>query len=258
MQKTGTGGETRIQRFHPARIVEHWVHVATFCVLACTGLIQKFYTLDISQWMILFLGGIDRVRLIHRFTGLLCLLGVAVHVGAAIYGIVRKRWQPSMVITRMDFSNLIHNLRYYLGVENLPARDDRYTYKQKFEYWGILTGIILMIGSGLILWFPVLVARVLPGELIPTAKVLHTNEAMVILLIISIWHIYNALFSPEVFPLDTSIFTGSLTRERMLKEHRLELAALEGTTVEELESGRSGNEKGRPALTGAAEKNGNG
>ncbi|MGE5842655.1 MAG: formate dehydrogenase subunit gamma [Deltaproteobacteria bacterium] len=257
MRKNATNGDARIRRFHPARIIEHWVHVATFGVLACTGLAQKFYTLDISQWMILLLGGIDRVRLIHRFTGLLCLLGVAVHIGVAIIGIVWKRWQPAMVITKMDFSNLIHNLRYYLGVESLPARDDRYTYKQKFEYWGILTGILLMIGSGLILWFPVLVARILPGELIPTAKVLHTNEAMVILLIISIWHIYNALFSPEVFPLDTSIFTGTLPRERMLKEHRLELAALEGRPVEELESDQTVKEKNLPAMPGALEKNEN-
>jgi cytochrome b subunit of formate dehydrogenase len=115
-----------------------------------------------------------------------------------------------------------------------------------------------MIGSGLILWFPVLVARILPGELIPTAKVLHTNEAMVILLIISIWHIYNALFSPEVFPLDTSIFTGTLSRERMLKEHRLELAALEGRPVEELESDQSVNVKDLPAMPGTLEKNENG
>ncbi len=64
---------------------------------------------------------------------------------------------------------------------------------------------------------------ILPGEIIPAAKVLHTNEALVVFLIIAIWHIYNAIFSPEVFPLDTSIFTGYISKERMLREHSEEL-----------------------------------
>lgn len=212
----------RVRRFHPARITEHWFHVTIFVVLACTGLAQKFYYLDASQWLILHFGGIDRVRMIHRFTGILCTISIAVHVIAAVVGIVGRKWQPSMVITKKDFTDLIHNLRYYLGVENTPALGGRFTYKQKFEYWGILTGVLLMIASGIILWFPVTVARYLPGELIPTAKVLHSNEALIILLIIAIWHIYNAIFSPEVFPMDTSIFTGYIARERMLREHPLE------------------------------------
>jgi hypothetical protein len=64
----------------------------------------------------------------------------------------------------------------------------------------------------------------MPGEIIPAAKVLHTNEALVVFLIIAIWHIYNAIFSPEVFPLDTSIVTGYISKERMLREHPDELA----------------------------------
>lgn len=234
MSSDGDVLKERLRRFHSARVAEHWLHVLTFVALACTGLAQKFYYLDASQWLILYLGGIDRVRFIHRFAGIVCSLSVFAHIVAAFIGIVVKKWQPSMVITKKDFTDLIHNLKYYLGVESAPAPGDRYTYKQKFEYWGILTGVLLMMASGFVLWFPVTVARFLPGEIIPTAKVLHTNEALMILLIIAIWHIYNALFSPEVFPLDTTILTGSITRERMLREHPLELAALEGRALEDL------------------------
>jgi len=35
------------------------------------------------------------------------------------------------------------------------------------------------------------------------------------------------VFSPEVFPLDTCIFTGYISRERMVREHPLELARIE-------------------------------
>jgi hypothetical protein len=41
-------------------------------------------------------------------------------------------------------------------------------------------------------------------------------------LVIIIWHFFNAHFSPEAFPFDSSIFTGKMSRERMEKEHPLE------------------------------------
>ncbi|MGE5173249.1 MAG: formate dehydrogenase subunit gamma [Betaproteobacteria bacterium] len=226
--------EDRVRRFSPARIVEHWAHVLMFCVLVSTGLSQRFYSLAISQWIILHLGGIDNVRLIHRFTGIVFSLAVITHLAVAAVGIVYRRWQPSMVITKKDFTDVVHNVRYYLGLENSPTRGGRYTYKQKFEYWGILTGVLLMMFSGIILWFPTVVTTFLPGEIIPAAKVLHTNEALVVFLIIAIWHIYNAIFSPDVFPLDTSIFTGYISKERMLLEHPDELAGTEKTLVEDM------------------------
>ncbi len=213
----------RVRRFPPGRIVEHWVHVFMFGVLVCTGLAQKFYSLNISQFIIIHLGGIDSVRLIHRFAGIVFSLGVVAHVATAAVGIVYRKWQPSMVITKKDFTDVVHNIRYYLGLENNPVSGGKYTYKQKFEYWGILTGVLLMILTGAILWFPAAVTTFLPGEIIPAAKVLHTNEALVVFLIISIWHIYNAIFSPDVFPLDTSIFTGYISKERMLRDHSEEL-----------------------------------
>jgi len=224
--------EERVRRFQPARIVEHWTHVLTFGVLVCTGLSQRYYTLDISQWIILHLGGIDSARIIHRVAGVVFSFEVTLHVTIGVIGMIYKKWQPSIIITKKDFADVIHNVRYYLGLESAPAPGGRYTYKQKFEYWAILTGVLIMIFSGLILWFPVAVTNVLPGEIIPAAKVLHTDEALVVFLIIAIWHIYNAIFSPDVFPLDTSMFTGYLSKERMIQEHSLELEETQETTLE--------------------------
>jgi formate dehydrogenase gamma subunit len=225
--------EEGIRRFSRGRIVEHWIAVVTFLTLVVTGISQRFFYLDISRWCIMTLGGIDSVRLIHRYAGVVFVIAAASHIVIAALGVVLKRWQPSMVINKNDFTDAIHDIRYYIGMENSPARCDRYSYKQKFEYWGILTGGLLMIGTGLVLWFPTFVVRFLPGELIPVAKALHSNEALVIVLLIAVWHIYNSIFSPEVFPLDTSMFTGYISQERMLREHPLELMRREGNAPRE-------------------------
>ena len=136
-----------------------------------------------------------------------------------------------MLITLKDFTDAIDNLRYYLGRQDHPARCDRYDYKQKFEYWGVIMGGVVIAGSGLMLWFPTAAFRwipFLPGQILPAALEVHTNEAMLALLVIAIWHIYNSVFSPEVFPLDTAIFTGRISWEHMRHEHPLEYERVGG------------------------------
>ncbi|OGP33247.1 MAG: hypothetical protein A2X88_06010 [Deltaproteobacteria bacterium GWC2_65_14] len=239
--------EERIRRFSAYRVAEHWGIILTTMILFATGLCQRFWHLDLSQGFILKMGGVDNVRLLHRYAGLVFSLEIFLNVTVGVAGVVLGKWQPTMFITRKDFEDAIHNIRYYFGFEERPARCDRYDYMEKFEYWTILFGGFLMIVTGVILWFPTLVARFLPGEVIPTAKALHSNEAMLIFLINAVWHIYNCIFSPEAFPLDTCIFTGTLSRERMLREHPLELARIEGVSPEALEEGAiPGSEEWKP------------
>lgn len=229
-----TAGNDRIKRFGSGRIIEHQLNAAVFLLLVITGLSQRFHDYALAQWIIAGLGGVDTVRLIHRFTGILFTVLCVVHIVIASGGVLLKRFHPSMVITLNDFRDAIDNLKYYFGITNHPARCARYDYKQKFEYWGVVVGGMLMIGTGLVLWFPVTASRFLPGEIIPAAKAAHTNEALLAFLVIVIWHVYNSIFSPEVFPLDTAIFTGLISRERMVHEHPLELARIEGKQLDDI------------------------
>ncbi|HXW69128.1 MAG TPA: cytochrome b/b6 domain-containing protein [Dissulfurispiraceae bacterium] len=217
-----TGTALYIKRFSWYRIIEHWAVAVIFVSLAATGFAQKYYDLALSQWIVLHLGGIDAVRIVHRTAGLFLILALAQHLLAAISGVLFSKWDTSVIITKCDFTDAITNLKYYLGMIEKPARCGRYDYRQKFEYWGILTGSILMGVTGLALWFPTLVIHILPGELIPIAKILHSNEAFVLIMLVTVWHIYNSIFSPEVFPVDTVMFTGKISRERMISEHPVE------------------------------------
>ncbi|MDH4163745.1 MAG: cytochrome b/b6 domain-containing protein [Nitrospirota bacterium] len=223
-----------IKRFGFGRILEHQANAIVFTLLVITGLAQRFHEYRVSHWITLTLGGVDTMRVVHRYSGLLFACLILVHIVTGIYGVIIKRWPAAMMININDFRNAIENMKYYFGINSHPALCDRYDYKQKFEYWGVIAGGFLMISTGLILWFPVDVARVLPGEFIPAAKAAHSNEALLAFLVIVTWHIYNSVFSPEVFPLDTAIFTGKISRERMIHEHPVELARIENVPVEEL------------------------
>jgi cytochrome b subunit of formate dehydrogenase len=131
-----------------------------------------------------------------------------------------------MIPTKKDFRDAIITLRYYLGLSEEQARFDRYEYRQKFEYWGLILGGLIMISTGFILYFPIFWTRFLSGEVIPAANVAHSSEGLLAFLIVIIWHIYNAHLNPDVFPFDSSIFTGKISEERMEKEHPLEYACL--------------------------------
>ncbi|MEJ2695427.1 MAG: cytochrome b/b6 domain-containing protein [Candidatus Sulfobium sp.] len=225
-----------MKRFNVYRVIEHQAAAVTFTVLAVTGLAQKFHDASWAQWVIMNLGGIDASRVIHRTTGLIFAFLTVQHILVASYGTMFRKWAPSMVINRKDFTDVIDNLKYYFGMAEKPARCDRYDYKQKFEYWGVVVGGILMILTGLTLWFPTVIFRVapvLPGQIIPAAKAAHTNEAMLAFLVIVIWHIYNSVFSPEVFPLDSGIFTGKIAKERMVHEHPVEYERIMGVQLGE-------------------------
>ena len=217
-----------IVRFNLQQRLEHFVTMVTFALLCLTGLPQKFYQADWAQTLVSLFGGVDTTRWIHRITGLVLAVSTIVHFANGILIMLSKKRYFSMVPTKKDFEDAILQLRYYLGMTEKHPRYDRFTYKEKFEYWGLVVGNVIMVLTGFILFFPVQAASLIPGQFIPAAKVAHSNEGLMAFFVITIWHIFNAHLNPDVFPFDASIFTGKVSRERYLHEHPLELARLEG------------------------------
>jgi len=208
-----------------------------FLLLAITGFPQKFFDMGWAQWLILHLGGIERVRWLHRASGFCFAVAAVLHLAVVLSLAAGKRIELNMIPTKKDFRDAIITLRYYLGLSEEQAQFDRYEYRQKFEYWGLILGSLIMISTGFILYYPIFWTGFLPGEVIPAANVAHSSEGLLAFLIVIIWHIYNAHLNPDVFPFDTSIFTGRISEERMEKEHPLEYARLKDKEIEEKEMG---------------------
>lgn len=214
------------ERFSARQRFEHVTVMLLFTTLAVTGLPQKFFDTSWAPAVMNLLGGVDRARWIHRAAGLAFVFMAAFHLAGAVYEVVVRRAPLSIVPNKKDYHDAILTLRYYLGLTDRQAIFDRFDYRQKFEYWGLILGAMVVISTGIVLLWPVVVAQYLPGEVIPAAKVAHSNEGLLAFLVVITWHVYNAHFNPDVFPFDTTIFTGRISQERMEHEHPLELDRL--------------------------------
>jgi cytochrome b subunit of formate dehydrogenase len=215
-----------VVRFDARQRVEHVAVIVLFVVLAATGFPQKFPDSPWAAPLAGAVGGIGAARFLHRASGMLFAALAVGHLAHVALGALRGRIPFSMVPAKKDFTDAMGMLRYYMGASPEPPRFDRFDYREKFEYWGLVFGALIMTGTGFVLLFPLAAARVLDGALIPVAKIAHSQEGLMAFLVVIVWHIYNAHFTPEVFPFNPTIFTGKISRAHLRRDHPLEYERL--------------------------------
>lgn len=218
-------GRILVERFTPVRRVEHLLTIATVGLLFLTGLPQKFDG-PVAAWFLSLFGGLDDARMVHRVAGIVLSVHAVIHLATIAAGILMGVMRLSLLPTLQDLRDARQNLLYYLGFRKEPAQLPKFDYRQKFEYIGMVFGGLVMVVSGIVLLFPQWVASVVPGELVPAMRVMHTNEAVLAFLVLLVWHLYGSHLSPDVFPMDKSIFTGYVTLDYLEHHHHLEYLRL--------------------------------
>jgi formate dehydrogenase gamma subunit len=219
--------EKKYLRFPLYRRVQHWVMVVSFITLGFTGLIQKFSEVAFSEFVIRTLGGVEPTRIIHRVAGIMLALVTIGHIGDFLYNWYVKRARLSMLPDKDDIINAWKLFRYNLGLEKDAPKQGFYTFEEKFEYWALIWGTVLMGVTGFILWNPLLANNLLPAGWIPAAKAAHGLEAILAVAAVIVWHFYHVFIKH----FNKSMYNGYMSQEEMEHYHP---KALEETPIESL------------------------
>ena len=121
---------------------------------------------------------------------------------------------------RLDMQD---NILFMLGLRRSARAYDQATcYLEKFDYWAVFWGIIMMVGTGFVLWFPVFFAKYAPHWLISSTQIIHGEEATLAMLFLFVVHFYNVHLKPSIFPMNWVWLNGRITVEALKHEHPAE------------------------------------
>ena len=196
----------------------HAVLFSTFLGLAGTGLPLRFSQ---SYWARLFagsVGGFGAILFFHKLCAVVLTLAFLYHVKDLI-----SRWlvhhekgifwgSTSMVANWKDVKDLLGHLRWFVGLGPKP-KFGRYAYWEKFDYWAVFWGMIIIGFSGYAMWFAPFFARFLPGWALNAVLVIHSEEGLLAILFIFSIHFVNTHLRPDSFPMDMVVFTGVESEE---------------------------------------------
>lgn len=219
--------QKRFKRFNIHQRIQHILMFTSFITLAITGLPIKFHATGWAQVVVNLFGGFDNMFYTHLGAAVIMLISAAYHLIYLLVTALIGKWSWAALPNLKDAKDLVVSFKYLLGVSKDKPKFDRYSYKEKFDYWAVFWGIFIMGGSGLMLWFPDIAAQYFPRWVLSSARVAHSDEAMLAILAIFIWHFYNVHLSPSFFPGSWVWWHGELTREEMKHEHPIELERLE-------------------------------
>ena len=212
----------------------HIVVMVTFLGLSATGLPLLFSDAGWARALARVFGGFHGAGLLHRFFGATLLAAVVWHVGnvfwrAFVRGETGLFWGPdSMVPQPKDVADFYGQMKWFAGLGPQP-RFEHFTYWEKFDYWAVLWGTAIIGAAGMVLWFPVAFARVLPGWMFNVALFVHGAEATLAIGFIFVIHFFNGHLRPGKFPMDLVIFSGSVPDHELREERAAEYMRLQRT-----------------------------
>ena len=207
----------------------HGFLMLSFLGLAFTGMPVLFSDARWAPRMAAVFGGFGSAHVLHRVFASILIAVFLIHVARLIARVVVRKdysvfWGPnSMVPQPKDLQDMYQQFRWFLGMGPRPVFD-RYTYWEKFDYWAVFWGMGIIGGSGLLLWFPVAFARLVPGWVYNIALLVHGEEALLAVGFIFTIHFFNGHLRPEKFPMDMVIFTGRISEHEMQTERPAEYA----------------------------------
>lgn len=211
-----------IPRFDLSFRIQHMAMAASILVLIVTGAPIKFH----ESWLGEAAGAlhmVDAMKIVHRVAAAVMAAASIAHVFWVVF--TREGWNNflAFVPKLQDVKDLVQMLKFLFGKTRKRPWFGRFNYIEKFDYWAVYWGVILMLGTGLLMTFNTYFMNALGAYSMHIAKLIHSDEALLASLALLIWHFYWAHFNPDKFPMNKTFLTGTMTLEEMILEHPAEL-----------------------------------
>ena len=138
-----------VGRFDVRERFVHWMVAISFVYSALTGLSMWSRKLF---WVASVFGGGETVRSMHPFGGVLFAFAL---------GMIFKNWASQMKIDADDIKWLKQSPRYARNDESGMPESGKFNAGQKMLFWLQSISALLLFASGMVLWFPEIMPRVL-------------------------------------------------------------------------------------------------
>jgi len=173
-----TGKE--IQRFTLRERVVHWVVALSFMFLMLTGL--AFFSPKLF-WLSSLFGGGQFSRILHPWVGVFFVV---------VFLALGVPWLRDMIVKPWDWEWMAHWRDYLTHREDTLPAAGRFNAGQKALFWTQTVSGLLLLLSGIPLWFPMS----FPAGLRGLSLLLHEAAALAAI-VAFIAHIYMALFQVQ-------------------------------------------------------------
>ena len=197
--------------------IQHWCLLTSFITLVITGFALAYP----DTWLGMVFGENIR-RWGHRVAAVVLLATGLYHAYYLLAIKEGRRALKDMLPAIKDGFDIRDNLGYYLGLSSKRPGFARFNYAEKAEYWALVWGYIIMGATGLMAWFKVGVGWFLPRWSVDVALAVHFYEAVLATLAIVVWHFYQVMFDPDVYPLNWAFWDGKMSEELYHEEHPLD------------------------------------
>jgi len=223
--------------------LQHGAVLVVFVLLILTGLPLLLHRLKIFKWVFSPEKSFYIRGLIHRAAAVGLIAAAVWHAASTAFTSRGRRNLKDMRPRVKDVRDAVQSLGFNLGFSRYLHRHglgknfferhpfwlfktaplfERYSFIEKFEYWALVWGTMIMILSGFFMWRVDLSLRLFPLWVHNIFILVHGYEAVLALLAILTWHMYNVHLNPEDFPMSKVWLNGKMTGRELRLRHPLE------------------------------------
>jgi formate dehydrogenase subunit gamma len=209
-------GEEQVVRFDIHLKLQHYLIMIGVTLAGILGLAQAFPDWSVSRWFVEEIwGGLEAKRQFHHYFAYIVDFTVFYYIGYLVYKFfIKKEKIKAMLPTFKDLRDFFEMNLYIFGFKKEEPKYSRYTFGQKLDFFIIALGVPTLSLTGLSMHYTSVSASIIQPVGIALAAVIHRSVAIFLAWFVLSVHFYYAHLAPGLFPVNTVILTGKMSKSR--------------------------------------------